>query len=46
MGKMKEARDYLSLGKNILRDLFGENSPDYQYFDRYIWWIDFKYDNI
>jgi hypothetical protein len=24
----------LSLGKNILKDLYGEASPDYQYFDR------------
>lgn len=34
LGKLKEAREYLTLGKKILKDLYGEECPDYQYFNQ------------
>ena len=32
LGQRKEEKEFLSLAKTILRDLFGEQCPDYQYF--------------
>ena len=34
LGRRHEEREYLTLAKSILKDLFGEDCPDYQYFDR------------
>lgn len=34
LGRRSEEKEYLTLAKNILRDLYGEACPDYQYFDR------------
>jgi hypothetical protein len=34
LGQKEQEREYLSLAKTILKDLFGEECPDYQYFDR------------
>jgi tetratricopeptide (TPR) repeat protein len=34
LGRREQEREYLSLAKSILKDLFGEQCPDYQYFDR------------
>jgi len=34
LGRRSEEKEYLSLAKSILKDLFGEECPDYQYFDR------------
>lgn len=38
LGKVKEAREYLNLGKKILKDLYGEDCPDYQYFNQQLPW--------
>jgi len=38
MGDRDKEREYLTLAKNILKDLFGEQCPDYQYFDRQCKW--------
>lgn len=34
LGQRQQEKEYLSLAKTILRDLFGEQCPDYQYFER------------
>jgi hypothetical protein len=35
IGKDREAREYIGVAKGILKDLHGENSPDFMYFAKF-----------